>query len=69
MLSVECCSWPGFRVAYQLYKAFITRASESYTKHSLPLHQRALMADQTDAAAVLQGKLPSRNKALITYLP
>jgi len=31
-------------------------------KVSLPLHQRASMADQADAAAVLQGKLPSRHQ-------
>ncbi len=62
MLSVECCSWPGFCVVYQLYNAFIASASESYTEPSLPLHPRAFMADQTDAAAVLQGKLPGRRQ-------
>ena len=53
-LLMACCWWNATTglicVDYQLYKAFIARASESYTKPSWPLHQRASVADRTQSS-------------------
>ena len=49
-LLMACCWWNATTglicVDYQLYKAFIARASESCTKPSWPLRQRASVADR-----------------------